>query len=184
MVLYSFRGVALSDPSITKRSFEDYTRWGVVSLVGALAGIVTTSVLLLRRWRKKKKRKTWLKGCFLLFFFLFSSLFFSCISDSDRPYIIHTYTHTQHMHISSFFFYARFQPVFLSPFPLHQRKKKNVITIYAKTQNSSSPPILLFYAIYYLTFNKIKSFPRFYSIYFLLYIFNEDWRLQLLVKIR
>lgn len=182
MVLYSFRGVALSDPSITKRSFEDYTRWGVVSLVGALAGIVTTSVLLLRRWKKKKKRKTWLKGCFLLFFFLFSSLFFSCISDSDRPYIIHTHTHNTCTYL---FFNARFQPVFLSPFPLHQRKKKNVITIYAKTQNSSSPPILLFYAIYYLTFNKIKSSPsRFYSIYFLLYIFNEDWRLQLLVKIR
>ena len=184
MVLYSFRGVALSDPSITKRSFEDYTRWGVVSLVGALAGIVTTSVLLLRRWRKKKKRKTWLKGCFLLFFFLFSSLFFSCISDSDRPYIIHTYTHTTHAHI--FFFFLRTLPTRLS-FPLSPppTKKKNVITIYAKTQNSSSPPILLFYAIYYLTFNKIKSSPsRFYSIYFLLYIFNEDWRLQLLVKIR
>ena len=49
IVLYSFRGVELSDPSMTRKPFEDYTRWGVVSVVGALAGMVTTSVLLFRR---------------------------------------------------------------------------------------------------------------------------------------
>lgn len=49
LVLYSFRGVALSDPLVTKKTFEDYTRWGVVSVVGVLVGIVTTSALLFRQ---------------------------------------------------------------------------------------------------------------------------------------
>ena len=49
IVLYSFRGVALTDPSVTRTSFEEYTKWGVVGVVGALAGMVTMSMLLLRR---------------------------------------------------------------------------------------------------------------------------------------
>jgi hypothetical protein len=49
IVLYSFRGVTISDPSMTRKYFEDYTKWGVVSVVGALAGMVTTSMLLFRR---------------------------------------------------------------------------------------------------------------------------------------
>ncbi|KAF8804295.1 hypothetical protein BYT27DRAFT_6700590 [Phlegmacium glaucopus] len=48
IVLYSFRGVILSDPSITKTSFQDYTRWGVVGVVGVLAGMVVMSMILLR----------------------------------------------------------------------------------------------------------------------------------------
>ena len=49
IVLYSFRGVTLSDPSVTRKSFDDYLKWGVVSVVGVLGGIVMTSVVLFRR---------------------------------------------------------------------------------------------------------------------------------------
>ncbi|PPQ77168.1 hypothetical protein CVT25_010796 [Psilocybe cyanescens] len=49
IVLYTVRGSALTDPSLTKNAFEDYTRWTVVGIVGALAGIVTTSMILFRK---------------------------------------------------------------------------------------------------------------------------------------
>jgi L-asparagine transporter-like permease len=49
LTLYALRGASLTDPTLTKNSFEDYTRWTVVGVVGALAGIVTTSMLVLRR---------------------------------------------------------------------------------------------------------------------------------------
>ncbi|KAF8165963.1 hypothetical protein B0H34DRAFT_648053 [Crassisporium funariophilum] len=49
IVLYSFRGVTVTNPTMPKSAFEDYTRWTVVGVVGALAGLVTTSMLLLKR---------------------------------------------------------------------------------------------------------------------------------------
>ncbi|KDR84460.1 hypothetical protein GALMADRAFT_714456 [Galerina marginata CBS 339.88] len=49
IVLYTLRGVSVTDPSTHKNAFEDYTRWTVVGVVGGLAGIVTTSMLLVRR---------------------------------------------------------------------------------------------------------------------------------------
>ncbi|KAF8967511.1 hypothetical protein BDZ97DRAFT_1755936 [Flammula alnicola] len=49
VVLYTFRGASVDDPHMIKNSFEDYTRWTVVGVVGVLAGIVTTSMLVLRR---------------------------------------------------------------------------------------------------------------------------------------
>jgi len=49
ITLYALRGASLTDPTLNKNSFEDYTRWTVVGVVGALAGIVTTSMLVLRR---------------------------------------------------------------------------------------------------------------------------------------
>ncbi|KIM38706.1 hypothetical protein M413DRAFT_29942 [Hebeloma cylindrosporum] len=49
ITLYGLRGASLADPNLPKNSFEDYTRWTVVGVVGALAGIVTTSMLVLRR---------------------------------------------------------------------------------------------------------------------------------------
>lgn len=49
VVLYSFRGVSISDPSMTEHQFDDYTRWTVVGVLGGLAGMLTTSLLLLRR---------------------------------------------------------------------------------------------------------------------------------------
>ena len=48
IILYSFRGVP-ADPNSPKNSFEDYTRWIVVGVVGALAGIVTTSLIVFRK---------------------------------------------------------------------------------------------------------------------------------------
>lgn len=49
IVLYTFRGSVRTDRSLPKHAFEDYMRWTVVGVVGALAGIVTTSMILLRR---------------------------------------------------------------------------------------------------------------------------------------
>jgi len=49
IVLYSYRGVSITDPSSPKNPFEDYMHWTVVGVVGGLAGIVTTSLLLFRR---------------------------------------------------------------------------------------------------------------------------------------
>ena len=49
IVLYSFRGVTFSDPSMTRTSFEEHTRWGVVGVVGALAGMVVMMMILVRR---------------------------------------------------------------------------------------------------------------------------------------
>jgi H+/Cl- antiporter ClcA len=49
IVLYSFRGVAVTDPFGQERPFEDYTKWTVVGVLGGLAGMLTTSLFLLRR---------------------------------------------------------------------------------------------------------------------------------------
>ena len=49
ITLYSWRGTSLANPNLPKNSFEDYTRWTAVGVVGGLAGIVTTSMLVLRR---------------------------------------------------------------------------------------------------------------------------------------
>jgi len=49
IVLYSFRGVTVSDPLGPDRPFEDYTKWTVVGVLGGLAGMLTTSLFLLRR---------------------------------------------------------------------------------------------------------------------------------------
>ncbi|KAF8179221.1 hypothetical protein BJ912DRAFT_855727, partial [Pholiota molesta] len=46
LILYTFRGAPLGNPG-SKTSFEDYARWIIVGVVGALAGIVTTSLLVL-----------------------------------------------------------------------------------------------------------------------------------------
>ncbi|KAJ3505857.1 hypothetical protein NLJ89_g7196 [Agrocybe chaxingu] len=48
LVLYVYRGVSFTNPSLPRNSFEDYTRWTVVGLVGALAGMLTTTMLLFR----------------------------------------------------------------------------------------------------------------------------------------
>jgi L-asparagine transporter-like permease len=46
LILYTFRGAPLGNPG-SKTSFEDYARWIIVGVIGALAGIVTTSLLVL-----------------------------------------------------------------------------------------------------------------------------------------
>ncbi|CAA7259460.1 unnamed protein product [Cyclocybe aegerita] len=46
LVLYVYRGVSFTDPSLPRNSFEDYTRWTVVGIVGVLAGMLTTTMLL------------------------------------------------------------------------------------------------------------------------------------------
>ncbi|KAF9476779.1 hypothetical protein BDN70DRAFT_949891 [Pholiota conissans] len=49
LILYTFRGAPIGSPSPGgKSSFEDYVRWSIVGVVGALAGIMTTSLLVLR----------------------------------------------------------------------------------------------------------------------------------------
>jgi H+/Cl- antiporter ClcA len=49
IVLYSFRGVMVTDPLGPERPFEDYTKWTVVGVLGGLSGMLTTSLFLLRR---------------------------------------------------------------------------------------------------------------------------------------
>lgn len=49
IVLYSFRGVTVSDPLGPEHPFEDYTKWIVVSVLGGLSGMLTMSLFLLRR---------------------------------------------------------------------------------------------------------------------------------------
>ena len=49
IILHSLRGISLTDPNLSKNSFEDYTGWTAVGIEGALAGIVTISMLVLRR---------------------------------------------------------------------------------------------------------------------------------------
>ncbi|GLB34349.1 hypothetical protein LshimejAT787_0112330 [Lyophyllum shimeji] len=49
IVLYSFRGTAPDKAAPSQAPFAEYTRWTVVGVLGALAGILTTSLLLLRR---------------------------------------------------------------------------------------------------------------------------------------
>ncbi|KAF9008065.1 hypothetical protein BDQ17DRAFT_1237288 [Cyathus striatus] len=49
IVTYSFRGVILSDPTLIQDNFDDYTRWTVIAILGALAGMLTMSLLLSRR---------------------------------------------------------------------------------------------------------------------------------------
>jgi len=48
IILYTFRGYAVTDPSLIQRHFENYTRWAVVGSLGGLAGMLTTSLLLLK----------------------------------------------------------------------------------------------------------------------------------------
>ncbi|KAF9535176.1 hypothetical protein CPB83DRAFT_831235 [Crepidotus variabilis] len=48
ITLYSFRGKTFDD-KLPRDTFEDYTRWTVVGVLGGLLGIVTTSLLVLRR---------------------------------------------------------------------------------------------------------------------------------------
>jgi len=49
IVLYSFRGVTVTNSDLAVHHFDDYTRWTVVGVLGGLAGMLTTSVLLLKR---------------------------------------------------------------------------------------------------------------------------------------
>ncbi|KAH7869507.1 uncharacterized protein C8R40DRAFT_1059247 [Lentinula edodes] len=49
IVLYSFFGVLESPVNILQKHFEEYTRWTVVGVVGALTGILFTSILFLRK---------------------------------------------------------------------------------------------------------------------------------------
>lgn len=49
IVLYSFYGVTLHNKDLIVRHFEDYTRWTVLGVVGALGGILFTSFLILKR---------------------------------------------------------------------------------------------------------------------------------------
>ncbi|TFK33262.1 hypothetical protein BDQ12DRAFT_727898 [Crucibulum laeve] len=47
IVLYTFRGTISTDPN--HDPFDDYTRWTVVGVLGALAGMLTVSLFFLRR---------------------------------------------------------------------------------------------------------------------------------------
>ncbi|KAJ3879398.1 hypothetical protein F5051DRAFT_326029 [Lentinula edodes] len=49
IVLYSFFGVMESPVNILQKHFEEYTRWTVVGVVGALTGVLFTSILFLRK---------------------------------------------------------------------------------------------------------------------------------------
>ncbi|TFK20580.1 hypothetical protein FA15DRAFT_658990 [Coprinopsis marcescibilis] len=48
ITLYSLNGVAANDPSLILEPFEDYTRWTVIGLVGALGGIFATTYIVAR----------------------------------------------------------------------------------------------------------------------------------------
>jgi len=49
VVLFSFRGVILTNPSMIVRHFEEYTRWIVVGTLGGLAAMLALSAIVARQ---------------------------------------------------------------------------------------------------------------------------------------
>jgi hypothetical protein len=49
VVLYSFRGVTVTNPGAMTRQFEVYTKWTVAGTLGGLAGVLVVTSLLARR---------------------------------------------------------------------------------------------------------------------------------------
>ncbi|KAF9022699.1 hypothetical protein BDZ89DRAFT_956350 [Hymenopellis radicata] len=49
LVLYSFRGLTLTNTAVLEHRFQEYTSWTVVGVLGGLLGVLTTSILLMRR---------------------------------------------------------------------------------------------------------------------------------------
>ena len=49
LVLYSFRGTISGGIGVGEQRFQEYTSWAVVGVLGALLGVLTTSIFLMRR---------------------------------------------------------------------------------------------------------------------------------------
>lgn len=49
VVLFSLRGVSITDVHLVRRPFHEYTRWTAAGALGAIAGMITVSVLLFKR---------------------------------------------------------------------------------------------------------------------------------------
>jgi len=46
--LYSFRGVAVTNPALVTHPFDDYTKWTVAGAIGGLVCMLVVSALLSR----------------------------------------------------------------------------------------------------------------------------------------
>lgn len=49
IVFYSFRGVQITSQITIRQPFQDYTHWGVLGMMGGLAGMLLVTALLSRR---------------------------------------------------------------------------------------------------------------------------------------